>query len=117
MGSSILASLSEAGGNDPQHRMTGPLPPRPPHGADRSQTSRGLVRRAPCIFKQLRELRVRVSDTFEPKRERRPKLVRRPNEVHDDEAAGPERAIASRCRARFGSPARAFACRDLEAGA
>lgn len=27
MGSSILASLSEAGGNDPSHFVNGPLPP------------------------------------------------------------------------------------------
>ena len=35
MGSSILASLSEAGGNDPCHPVNGPLPPQLPDGADR----------------------------------------------------------------------------------
>jgi hypothetical protein len=32
MGSSILASLSEAGGNDPFLPMSGPLPPHSPVG-------------------------------------------------------------------------------------
>jgi hypothetical protein len=35
MGSSILASLSEAGGNDPLLPENGPLPPHSPNGADR----------------------------------------------------------------------------------
>ena len=35
MGSSILASLSEAGGNDPFHHLNGPLPPHSISGADR----------------------------------------------------------------------------------
>src|ERR1700693_2859766 len=35
MGSSILASLSEAGGNDPCHPANGPLPPQLLGGADR----------------------------------------------------------------------------------
>ena len=35
MGSSILASLSEAGGNDPLLSENGPLPPHSPNGADR----------------------------------------------------------------------------------
>ena len=38
MGSSILASLSEAGGNDPFLPMAGPLPSHPPVGADRVGT-------------------------------------------------------------------------------
>ena len=38
MGSSILASLSEAGGNDPFHPVNGPLPPHSPDGADRVGT-------------------------------------------------------------------------------
>jgi hypothetical protein len=38
MGSSILASLSEAGGNDPCHQMNGPLPPHSPSDADRVET-------------------------------------------------------------------------------
>jgi hypothetical protein len=38
MGSSILASLSEAGGNDPCHPVSGPLPPQVPNGADRVGT-------------------------------------------------------------------------------
>lgn len=38
MGSSILASLSEAGGNDPFLPMSGPLPPHSPVGADRVGT-------------------------------------------------------------------------------
>jgi len=38
MGSSILASLSEAGGNDPFHSVLGPLPPQVPNGADRVGT-------------------------------------------------------------------------------
>jgi hypothetical protein len=35
MGSSILASLSEAGGNDPLRAMSKPLPPRSQRSADR----------------------------------------------------------------------------------
>src|ERR1700677_1518880 len=35
MGSSILASLSEAGGNDSRHPMNGPLPPHSLDDADR----------------------------------------------------------------------------------
>jgi hypothetical protein len=38
MGSSILASLSEAGGNDPFLPIGGPLPPHVPVGADRVGT-------------------------------------------------------------------------------
>ena len=38
MGSSILASLSEAGGNDPYHPMNGPLPPHSPADMDRVGT-------------------------------------------------------------------------------
>src|SRR5271169_4810834 len=38
MGSSILASLSEAGGNDPCHPANGPLPPHSPDSADRVGT-------------------------------------------------------------------------------
>jgi hypothetical protein len=38
MGSSILASLSEAGGNDPCHPANGPLPPHLLGGADRIGT-------------------------------------------------------------------------------
>ena len=38
MGSSILASLSEAGGNNPLHPVNGPLPPRSPDSADRVGT-------------------------------------------------------------------------------
>src|SRR5271156_1764859 len=38
MGSSILASLSEAGGNDPFLPISGPLPPHGPVGADRVGT-------------------------------------------------------------------------------
>jgi len=38
MGSSILASLSEAGGNDPFLPISGPLPPHVPVGADRVGT-------------------------------------------------------------------------------
>jgi hypothetical protein len=38
MGSSILASLSEAGGNDPFLPMSGPLPPHSSVGADRVGT-------------------------------------------------------------------------------
>src|SRR5271156_10637 len=38
MGSSILASLSEAGGNDPCHPANGPLPPHSPDDADRLGT-------------------------------------------------------------------------------
>jgi len=38
MGSSILASLSEAGGNDPFHSVPGPLPPHVLNGADRVGT-------------------------------------------------------------------------------
>src|ERR1700758_4224629 len=38
MGSSILASLSEAGGNDPLYPVNGPLPPRSPDSADRVGT-------------------------------------------------------------------------------
>ena len=38
MGSSILASLSEAGGNDPFLPISGPLPPHEPVGADRVGT-------------------------------------------------------------------------------
>jgi len=38
MGSSILASLSEAGGNDPYHPMNGPLPPHSPNDMDRVGT-------------------------------------------------------------------------------
>src|SRR5271156_2525054 len=38
MGSSILASLSEAGGNDPFLPVSGPLPPHVPVGADRVGT-------------------------------------------------------------------------------
>ena len=38
MGSSILASLSEAGGNDPFLPVSGPLPPHEPVGADRVGT-------------------------------------------------------------------------------
>jgi hypothetical protein len=38
MGSSILASLSEAGGNDPCHPVNGPLPPHSPDDADRVGT-------------------------------------------------------------------------------
>ncbi len=38
MGSSILASLSEAGGNDPFHRMNRPLPSHSSSDADRDET-------------------------------------------------------------------------------
>jgi hypothetical protein len=38
MGSSILASLSEAGGNDPYHPISGPLPPHLKDDADRVGT-------------------------------------------------------------------------------
>src|ERR1700683_2560223 len=38
MGSSILASLSEAGGTDPFLPISGPLPPHGPVGADRVGT-------------------------------------------------------------------------------
>jgi hypothetical protein len=38
MGSSILASLSEAGGNDSHNPVNGPLPPHLPDGADRVGT-------------------------------------------------------------------------------
>jgi hypothetical protein len=38
MGSSILASLSEAGGNDPFLPVSGPLPPHKLVGADRVGT-------------------------------------------------------------------------------
>jgi hypothetical protein len=38
MGSSILASLSEAGGNDPFLPVSGPLPPHELVGADRVGT-------------------------------------------------------------------------------
>jgi hypothetical protein len=38
MGSSILASLSEAGGNDPFLPVSGPLPPHPLVDADRVGT-------------------------------------------------------------------------------
>src|SRR5271154_6521099 len=38
MGSSILASLSEAGGNDPFLPVSGPLPPHVPVDADRVGT-------------------------------------------------------------------------------
>ena len=38
MGSSILASLSEAGGNDPFLPVSGPLPPHLLVGADRVGT-------------------------------------------------------------------------------
>ena len=38
MGSSILASLSEAGGNDPCHPANGPLPPHSQRDADRVGT-------------------------------------------------------------------------------
>jgi hypothetical protein len=38
MGSSILASLSEAGGNDPCYPVNGPLPPHSLDGADRVGT-------------------------------------------------------------------------------
>src|SRR5208282_2270290 len=38
MGSSILASLSEAGGNDPCYPMNGPLPPHSPDKAHRVGT-------------------------------------------------------------------------------
>src|SRR5271154_1293908 len=38
MGSSILASLSEAGGNDPYRPASGPLPPHLPDDADRVGT-------------------------------------------------------------------------------
>jgi hypothetical protein len=37
-GSSILASLSEAGGNDPYHPVSGPLPPHLQNDADRVGT-------------------------------------------------------------------------------
>jgi hypothetical protein len=38
MGSSILASLSEAGGNDPELPVSGPLPPHIPVSSDRVGT-------------------------------------------------------------------------------
>jgi hypothetical protein len=38
MGSSILASLSEAGGNDPYHPLSGPLPPHLKNDVDRVGT-------------------------------------------------------------------------------
>jgi hypothetical protein len=47
MGSSILASLSEAGGNDPNRPPSRPLPPRPAADADRwnATHARAIARR------------------------------------------------------------------------
>jgi hypothetical protein len=68
MGSSILASLSEAGGNDPYHPMQGPLPPRASNDMDRvgtrpmhcpraSQWPKPIdkIKPAPAYFQQFEE--------------------------------------------------------------
>ena len=83
MGSSILASLSEAGGNDLRHLVNGPLPPHSLNNADRVGTrpARSLMQvdgpffpaafsLDPSSFQQLAAFRFHVADSSDSNRER-----------------------------------------------
>ena len=78
MGSSILASLSEAGGNDPSHSVNGPLPPHTRNSADRVErdrtqpyasalpNSRAIAFRGHAVFSMIYEFPLRRESAKSP---------------------------------------------------
>jgi len=107
MGSSILASLSEAGGNDPYQLVNGPLPPHALDSADRVERDRTLSHASSLpIFKDIPKQRATLfSITY-----KRRSVPFREYKIKSGSAV-PERNARLRCRARLShwccrSPAR-----------
>lgn len=117
MGSSILASLSEAGGNDPFLPVSGPLPPHKPLGADRVGTrpTQGHMQVECPNFAATRASRPHIiNDLTEPHHRSRARLEPVWNQIGNHcpesvwaDATGAEEAIllrlvsATRCSARM----------------